>query len=122
MRKHYFAAVAPLLLILAACSGESNGPEAAETTPTETADAPQCDSVWGEGAELPDDYKNCKIEAAAEATQGNVVDCKDGRALASWGDYWAFAGEPVQVFDPEYDDDPDGDPAFQSAMDACLNG
>lgn len=108
---------------LGGCSaGEGGNDEPTRESPEAptASDAPLCDSVWSEGDVLPEDYRNCMVEPGAEAAQGNAIECADGRALASWEEYWAFAGEPVQRFQDGFEDDPNGDPPFQAATDECL--
>lgn len=118
MGKHYFVA-ASLLLALTACGGSE--PEMTGAPPAEPAEAPQCDSVWVEGDELPADYKNCKVGDTQPV--GTAVECSSGDgSVASFEDFWGKTGEPIKRFDEAYADDPDGDPPFQAAMNACLNG
>ena len=121
-----------LVLPLAACSGDGDGPDAtpsptssptsgptddtpAPPTPTATsfedlvASMPQCAEVWVADQTLPADYAGCKLPGGG-IDPGVVLQCVDGAGLAAYRDrFWARLGDPVEDSggggigqDPEY--------------------
>lgn len=58
-------------------------------------DLPECDSVWQQGALLPEKYRGCLLDD--EEVTPEVVDCSSGQRVMLYDNkYWAVEGHKIQ--------------------------
>ena len=90
------------------CGEHPAGPAAqdpsAPSSPSASNGAPDCASVWKDGAELPRSYDGCNSAEGFVAT--DKLGCSSGQRMVRYGDhYYAVLGGTIRETESSLEDD-----------------
>lgn len=90
------------------CGEDQGGSQAQDPTtpasPSTSPGAPDCATVWKDGAELPRSYAGCN--AASGFVASDKLGCSSGQRMVRYGDhYYAVLGGTISETESSLEDD-----------------